>query len=150
MTTAEGRSQHQEKEVTKPARRRQQVVFPSGIPPWISSVRRRPANLFGGGKKGLRGEHLALGGGGRTRRNRPESPGDGGGSLGVAGERVEGERRETEAGLGRFDRPRSWPVGLDPAGLARLGQWAKAHLQIQFNLEKNMKLYFSFLKLIQI
>jgi hypothetical protein len=40
-----------------------------------------------------------------------------------------------EAGLGWFDRPRSWPVGLDPAGLAGLGQWAKAHLQVQFNLE---------------
>jgi hypothetical protein len=119
----------------KPAWRRQRVVFPSRIPPRISSVRKRPANLLGRGKKGSRGEHFALGGGGGTRQNRPESPGDGGGDLGVAGERVEGERRETEAGLGRFDRPRFWPVGLDPARLAGLGQWAKAHLQIQFNLE---------------
>jgi hypothetical protein len=35
----------------------------------------------------------------------------------VAGCESRGERSEAEAGLGRFDRPRSWPVGLDPVGL---------------------------------
>jgi hypothetical protein len=30
--------------------------------------------------------------------------------------RVEGERWEAEAGLGRFDRPRTWPVRLDQLG----------------------------------
>jgi hypothetical protein len=30
--------------------------------------------------------------------------------------RIEGERREAEAGLGRFDRPRTWPVRLDQPG----------------------------------
>jgi hypothetical protein len=64
--------------------------------------------------------------------------------TGVASE-IE-ERRGAEAGLGRFDQPRSWPVGLDPAGLAGLGQWAKAHLQIQFNWEK-FEILFFFLKI---
>jgi hypothetical protein len=107
-----GAHQQQEKEVMKLAWRRQRVMFPSGIPPRISSVRKRPANLLSGGKKGSRGEHFALGGGGGTRRNRPESPGDGGGDLGVTRERVEGERRE---------RPRQVWVGLTDPGPGRLG-----------------------------
>jgi hypothetical protein len=55
-----------------------------------------------------------------------------------------GEGCEGEAGLGRFDRPRSWPVGLDPAGLVGPGQWAQAHLQIKLSF-KNLKFCFSFL-----
>jgi hypothetical protein len=55
-----------------------------------------------------------------------------------------GEGCEGEAGLGRFDRPRSWPVGLNPAGLVGPGQWAQAHLQIKLSF-KNLKLCFSFL-----
>jgi hypothetical protein len=51
-------------------------------------------------------------------------------AIRVAGCESRGERSEAEAGLGRFDRPRSWPVGLDPAGLVGPGQRAKAHLQI--------------------
>jgi hypothetical protein len=70
-------------------------------------------------------------------------------TIRVTGCESRGHRSEAEAGLGRFDRPRSWPVGLDPAGLVRPGQWAKAHLQIQFSLEKFKILFFLF-ELIQI
>jgi hypothetical protein len=70
-------------------------------------------------------------------------------AIRVAGCESRGERSEAETGLGRFDRPRSWPVGLDPAGLVGSGQWAKAHLQIQFSLEKFEILFFLF-ELIQI
>jgi hypothetical protein len=62
---------------------------PSGVKPRISSVRRRPANLLGEGKRGSRGKRFALGGSGGTRRSRPELPGNNGGNLGFVGEHRE-------------------------------------------------------------
>jgi hypothetical protein len=80
------------------ARRRQRIGFPSGISPQVSSKRERATNLLGGGERGCRGECFAQGGGGEARRGRPESPGDGGGDLGIASE-LEGRERSVR-GLG--------------------------------------------------
>jgi hypothetical protein len=101
--------------------RRQRGDSLSEIQPRISSQRKQPPNLFGGGWRGCWGKHFAHGGNGYGHRRWPERPGDGGGDP-VTSE--DEERIVAEAGLGRFDRPRSWPVGLDPAGVAGLGQWA--------------------------
>jgi hypothetical protein len=74
-------------------------------------VRRRPANLFGGGERGSRRERFAQGGGGGARRSRPGSPDDGGGNLGFAG--VSREERGA--------RTRQVWVGLTDPGSSRLG-----------------------------
>jgi hypothetical protein len=84
---------------------------PSGVKPRISSVRRRPANLLGRGERGSRVERFALGGGGGTRRSRPESLGNGGGDLGFVG--VSREERGA--------RSRQVWVGLTDPGPGRLG-----------------------------
>jgi hypothetical protein len=76
---------------------------------------------FGGDGRGCWGEYFTQGGDGDGHWSWPDGPGDGSDDP-VASE-IE-DRREAKAGLGRFDRPRSWPVGLDPAGVAGLGQWA--------------------------
>jgi hypothetical protein len=95
--------------------RRRQI--PSGESKPISSEGKRLAIPFGGAGRGRVGEHFALGGGSGTRRSRPELPDDGGGDLrSPEREKVKGERWGAEAGLGRFDRPRTWPVGLDQPG----------------------------------
>jgi hypothetical protein len=74
-------------------------------------VRRRSANLFGGGERGSRRERFAQGGGDRAHRSRPGSPDDGGGDLGFAG--VSREERGA--------RTRQVWVGLTDPGSGRLG-----------------------------
>jgi hypothetical protein len=74
-------------------------------------VRTRPANLFGVGERGSRGERFAQGGSGGAHRSRPGSPDDGGGDLGFAG--VSREERGA--------RTRQFWVGLTNPGPGRLG-----------------------------
>jgi hypothetical protein len=57
--------------------RRQRGDFPSEIQPRISSQRKQPPNLFGGGGRGRRGEHFAQGGSGGVRWRQLESSGNG-------------------------------------------------------------------------
>jgi hypothetical protein len=93
-------------------RRRQRGDFPSEIQPRISSQRKRPPNLFGGGGRGRRGEHFAQGGGRGVRRRQPESPGDG--EVIRASQEPEcGEKRGEGEGLG-------W-VGLTDPDPSRFG-----------------------------
>jgi hypothetical protein len=93
---------------------------PSRVKPQISSVRRRPTNLFGGGERGSRGECFTLGGGSGVHRSWPERPGSGGDPVSPVSSR--GEREESEgAGLDRLTDPDPSRVGLtEPGGLVRL------------------------------
>jgi hypothetical protein len=83
----------------------------SGVKPRISLVRRWPANLFGGGERGSRGEHFAQGGSGGAHQSRLGSPDNGGGNLGFIG--VSQEERGA--------RTRQVWVGLTDPGSGRLG-----------------------------
>jgi hypothetical protein len=65
--------------VMNQVRRRQWVVFPSGISLPISSQRGRATNRLGGDERGSWGEYFAQGGDGEARRGWPERPGGGGG-----------------------------------------------------------------------
>jgi hypothetical protein len=75
-------------------------------------VRRWLANLFGGGKRGSRGECFALGGSSGVYRSWPERPGDGGGDP-VSPVSSRGERGERGGWAGLVDRPRPEPGRLN-------------------------------------
>jgi hypothetical protein len=124
---------------------RQRGDFPSEIQPRISSQRKRPPNLFGGGGRGRRGENFAQGGGSGVRRNRRATARQFGRRTSLSAGRR--ERWGRGAGLGRFDRSRPEPVQGQPAGWAGLSRWAKAHLYFWTKFQipnSNLKIWFKF------
>jgi hypothetical protein len=108
----------------KPARYRvqwwQRGEIPSGILPRISSEKRRPAKLFGGGLRGHRGECFTHGGDGGGHWSWSGKAGDGGGDPDRQRDRV-GERRASGGWAGSVDRPRPEPGWLSRAEWA---SWA--------------------------
>jgi hypothetical protein len=88
-----------------------------------------PRSPRGGGARWFHLVELVEGAGahvspGWQRRSSPELAGEARRRRWRSSRQRDRGRRRAKAGLGRFDRPRTWPVGLDPAGVAGLGHWA--------------------------